>query len=168
MALCKTTWKRLDYRVSRGRGGMNYMEMKRARHRRWEGEGPEKRERRHQKAIEREIERFSFLSQYPWSTENTIITLILTSYSDPVCKIHKKEVRLSGENMSPWCMLISLFDTYINHVFLILCDPNLNQQRLFLLGYHGIRFWLSDFHSTVLIWHQILILSISLSHTLVI
>ena len=56
--------KRLDYRLSRGKGGMNYMEMKRVRHREREGGreggwGTRERVRQQQEATERETREIS-------------------------------------------------------------------------------------------------------------
>lgn len=115
MTLCKTTWKRLDYRVSRGRGGMNYMEMKRARHRRRESGRPQERGKRQQKA-KGDWEIFIYIAvflkhrahdHYPYQTP--------PSYSDPAGRIHKLEKTCHyGTYLS--CSLIFSFFSFVSQI----------------------------------------------------
>lgn len=107
VALCKTTWKRLDYRESRERGGMSYMEMKQARHKRKGGRkggwGTEGGGRRLQKATDRQIQRFSFLPQHscllsqstpslPWPNTKLLWSSVWVT---------QKEVKLSSKTCHP-------------------------------------------------------------------
>lgn len=109
--------------LSRGRGGMNYTEMKRARRRRRQKRGAEKAGSGTRKASKRrEIKRYSFTSQHQ-STPSLPLYQTPRSYSDPARRMHEKQARPRRTNVSKWYTLIWLFS-------LIFCQPVLQPRCL--------------------------------------